>query len=112
MHKSCPAEYPSGSRGLWRRCGNCRCRRALRLKPVAQRRTRHSTDGCCCDPHVLVRSAVVKQPTLAVPDHSFDKDDIRDLSNFFPVELGRKYRLVSACENFGRIMLVEQDPAG
>src|SRR5258707_978299 len=30
----------------------------------------HSTHGCCCDLHVPVRSAVVKQPALAVPSHS------------------------------------------
>src|SRR5258708_10998558 len=30
----------------------------------------HSTHRCCCDLHVPVRSAVVKQPALAVPSHS------------------------------------------
>src|SRR5258706_16481124 len=88
-------------------------RSATERERVAQEAcVRHSTHGCCCDPHVLVRSAVVKQPSLGVPSHSFDKDDIRNLSNFFPVKLGRKYRLVRACGNFCRIMPVEQNPAG
>src|ERR1700692_3408429 len=64
------------------------------------------------DTDVFVRAAVVKQPALAVADRSFHEYYIRNLTHFFPFLLWAKYGLIRARENFGRIFLVKERPAG
>src|SRR5207247_8729195 len=60
--------------------------------------------------HVLVRATIIKKPAPSIAHESLHKDDIRYLSDFFPFRPRRKNGLLSARENLGRIILVEQDP--
>src|SRR6516162_5839956 len=58
--------------------------------------------------HVFIRAAVIKEIAITAFNHALNEYDIRNLANPFPFFLRNKDRLLTAVENFARILTVEE----
>src|SRR5882672_6253198 len=57
--------------------------------------------------NISVRSTVVEQITLPLPDHPFSEHNVRDLSNFLPFLFGSENWNIGAREEDSRIFPIE-----
>src|SRR6266481_486850 len=59
------------------------------------------------DSNIFVCTTVIKEPAIFLWNHTFDKDDVWNLANFFPVFFRGEDGSVRAVENFAGIVAVE-----
>src|SRR5437667_6069267 len=57
--------------------------------------------------NMLIGTSVVKEPMIPVPNESFHKHDVRNLTHFFPFLLRPEYGVVCTRQDFRWVRLVE-----
>src|SRR6266436_5542065 len=64
------------------------------------------------DSNIFVCTTVIKEPAIFLWNHTFDKDDVWNLANFFPVPFGGEDGCFGAVEEFAWIGAIEDGYGG
>jgi len=68
--------------------------------------------GASATPTYLSAPTIIKEPAIFLWNHTFDKDDVWNLANFFPVPFGGEDGCFGAVEEFAWIGAIEDGYGG